>query len=122
MDVISVVESDPEKLAGLVGEKLNEGWTFMGLAGDTTARYVVLLSRQRTSSAPATVSRGPSAYMLFANEHRQAVTDANPGAGAAKVSQLLGKMWSDLPDAEKTKYSTKAQTAGSRGRRTRRRI
>ena len=42
--------------------------------------------------------------MLYRKEKRSEVQSQNPGLKEKELSCLLGKMWKDLPEEEKTKY------------------
>lgn len=56
----------------------------------------------------------PTAYFLFASEHRAAAKaelEAQAGAksGVAQVAKLIGAKWSALSDEEKEVYKQRAQ-------------
>lgn len=46
----------------------------------------------------------PSAFIVFSNENRDKVKEANPKASFGDIGKRLGKMWQALSDEEKQKY------------------
>jgi len=62
------------------------------------------------ASAAATAGGEPAAkklsgYLVFANEQRQAVCDAEPGISFVEVGRRLGALWKELDDAERAAYA-----------------
>ncbi len=62
------------------------------------------------------MGRGPTAYMLFTAEHREAVKAEllaggadGKAAGVAAVAKLVGQKWAALSDEEKQQYKEHAQ-------------
>lgn len=53
--------------------------------------------------------RGITGYILFANENRSLVKDANPGVKFGDISRLVGQQWRELSDAKKQDYVKRAQ-------------
>lgn len=49
-----------------------------------------------------------SGYLLFGNENRQAVNDANPGIAFKDVGKRLGEMWRELSDEEQQEWKDRA--------------
>lgn len=45
-----------------------------------------------------------NAYMVFANENREAVLADNPGMAVTEVAKVLGGMWRALREDEKEQY------------------
>lgn len=58
------------------------------------------------------MGRGPTAYFLFADEHRaECKAELQAGeqkAGVAQVAKLIGQKWGALTDAEKQAYKERA--------------
>ena len=52
-----------------------------------------------------------SGYFLFLGDNRQTVKAANPTLGIGPIGKMLGKMWSELSDEEKAKFTDKAAVA-----------
>ena len=52
--------------------------------------------------------------MLFSNANRDQVKAANPGAGMAEISTILGKQWRELSDEDKKQYVEAAAADKSR--------
>lgn len=48
--------------------------------------------------------RPPTAFFLFARDHRPVIKSANPGAGVTDVAKLLGADWQNLSEREKKRY------------------
>jgi hypothetical protein len=48
-----------------------------------------------------------SPFMIFSNEKRQSVREANPGAKPPHFAAIISKMWNGLTDEEKKVYSDK---------------
>lgn len=57
-------------------------------------------------------------FMVFSNKYRDEVRAENPNANMAKIAQILGKEWRELPEANKEKYNKLARGAPSRKRST----
>lgn len=62
------------------------------------------------------MGRGPTAYMLFTAEHREAAKAEllaggadGKAAGVAAVAKLVGQKWAALSDEEKQQYKERAQ-------------
>uniref|UniRef100_A0A061RF57 DNA topoisomerase n=2 Tax=Tetraselmis sp. GSL018 TaxID=582737 RepID=A0A061RF57_9CHLO len=55
--------------------------------------------------------RGPSAYILFTKENRQAVVENNPEYSFGDVAKALGAMWRELDEARKEEYRKRASQA-----------
>jgi len=66
----------------------------------------VKVKRKKDPNAP---KRGLSAYMFFANEHRDKVREENPGIKFGDVGKLLGEKWKELTDKEKGPFEAKAK-------------
>jgi hypothetical protein len=45
--------------------------------------------------------RAPSAYLLFCNERRSEVREANPEMSMIEITKTLAAQWNDLPASEK---------------------
>merc|ERR1739848_416888 len=50
-----------------------------------------------------------TSYIIFGNERREAVKEANPDAAAKDIMKLLGEEWRDLDDADKAEYTKMAE-------------
>ncbi|KFY35253.1 hypothetical protein V494_06081 [Pseudogymnoascus sp. VKM F-4513 (FW-928)] len=53
-------------------------------------------------------TRGLSAYLFFANEHRDYVRDENPGISFGQVGKVLGDRWKALNEKQRAPYEAKA--------------
>jgi hypothetical protein len=47
------------------------------------------------------VKRAPSAFIIYSNEHREAIKKANPTATFGEIGKLLGAQWSGLDEKAK---------------------
>ena len=54
---------------------------------------------------PNRVKRAKSAYFFFCDDKRKEVQLANPGKGMGEISKLLGKLWKEINDDDKQKYT-----------------
>ena len=52
--------------------------------------------------------RSPSAYNIFMKENQPVVKSKNPTITQKEIMVIVGKLWSNLSDAEKTVYKNKA--------------
>lgn len=52
--------------------------------------------------------RAPSAYNIFMKENQPIVKTKNPTITQKEIMVIVGKLWSNLSDADKTVYKTKA--------------
>ena len=60
--------------------------------------------RTRKTRDPNAPKRPASAYLLYANEHREEVRAANPAAKPTEVTRILGQQWKSLADADRAVY------------------
>ncbi|KAJ8605168.1 hypothetical protein CTAYLR_000364 [Chrysophaeum taylorii] len=60
--------------------------------------------RKRQRKDPNAPKRGASAFLLFANEKRKALKDANPTLHNTEISRMLGAIWKAADDATKAPY------------------
>jgi len=60
--------------------------------------------RKRQRKDPNAPKRGASAFLLFANEKRKALKDANPTLHNTEISRRLGAIWKSADDATKAPY------------------
>jgi len=56
----------------------------------------------KASRGPVDRRKAQSAYILFSREHRAQVVADNPKDKMTEITSKLGKMWSALPESEKT--------------------
>lgn len=56
------------------------------------------------------IKRPMNKYMLFQNSMRPKLTALYPGESSQNITQRLGKMWKDLPEAEKAQWKGKAES------------
>ena len=54
---------------------------------------------------PNRVKRAKSAYFFFCDDKRKEIQLANPGKGMGDISKLLGKLWKEISDEDKQKYT-----------------
>uniref|UniRef100_A0A7S3K3K5 HMG box domain-containing protein n=1 Tax=Aureoumbra lagunensis TaxID=44058 RepID=A0A7S3K3K5_9STRA len=60
--------------------------------------------RKRNRKDPNAPKRGASAFLLFANEKRKALKDANPTLHNTEISRMLGAIWKTADDTTKAPY------------------
>jgi high mobility group protein B1 len=65
-----------------------------------------LARRKKDKDAP---KRNMSSYMLFANDHRQGIMDANPNIRFADLGRLMGEAWAKASPEVKEQYEEKAR-------------
>lgn len=75
--------------------------------GKSTGRNVRPRSVKKKKD-PNAPKRSLSAYMIFANEQRENVRDENPGITFGQVGKVLGKLWKELDEKQRTPYEAKA--------------
>ncbi|KJE91879.1 hypothetical protein CAOG_02944 [Capsaspora owczarzaki ATCC 30864] len=51
-----------------------------------------------------------TAFMYFSNAMRERVKTQNPGLKMTDIASVLGKLWGQLPEADKDKYQTMANS------------
>lgn len=57
---------------------------------------------------PLAPKKNLSAFMLYANENRDKLKEANPDASFGDLGKKLGEAWRGLTDKQKEKYTKKA--------------
>lgn len=60
-----------------------------------------------------------NAYMMFSNQHRAAVAQANPALTSTEISSKLGAAWNALTQQDREPYELKAQADRVRFQRER---
>ena len=57
---------------------------------------------------PNAPKRGLSAYMFYAQDHREQVKRDNPDITFGQIGKVLGEQWKAMSDKEKVPYEAKA--------------
>ena len=77
-------------------------------AGELVAKLLdSSFSSVKKKKDPNAPKRKKTGYMLFCDEKRTKIWEANSSAKMGDVSKILGKMWGDLSADEKAAYNTK---------------
>ncbi|KAI1315192.1 Non-histone chromosomal protein 6 [Mortierella claussenii] len=66
---------------------------------------------KKAAKDPNEPKRPATAFNLFSREKREDVKIDHPGANAAKLSKILGSLWRDLSEDEKSKYTNQQKMA-----------
>jgi len=74
-------------------------------------QYNVFLTKKPFKKDPNAPKRAMTSYMLFVNEERPKIVEANPDAKVTEILKLVGAAWSKLTDAEKKPWAAKAAKA-----------
>jgi hypothetical protein len=64
------------------------------------------LKKKKDPNAP---KKWSTAYLLFCNDNRNKVKEANPSIVATEITKELGKMWKTISDEDKKLYEAKSQ-------------
>ncbi|KAJ1676823.1 Non-histone chromosomal protein 6 [Spiromyces aspiralis] len=67
-------------------------------------------SRRANKDTEAAAPKRPlSAYMFFSQEFRARVKSQNPEATFGQIGKILGEMWRNMADEQKSPFTQKAQ-------------
>lgn len=66
-------------------------------------------SKSKKSKDPNAPKKGMSAFMIFSNDHRNKVRDANPSLSFGEIGRKVGEAWKALSDKDKQVYVKKAE-------------
>lgn len=61
-------------------------------------------AKKRGKKDPNAPKRGASAFLLFANDKRQTLREANPEKHNVEISKMLGAIWKAADDETKQPY------------------
>ncbi|KAI8058028.1 Non-histone chromosomal protein 6 [Syncephalis plumigaleata] len=64
--------------------------------------------RVKKAKDPNKPKRALSAYMFFANEHRETIKEENPGLSFGEIGKKLGETWKSMDDDSKKPFNDKA--------------
>lgn len=67
--------------------------------------------KRRPPKRPGEAKRPPTAYLLFAAEHRERVAKESPDVPMKEVNRLLGALWSRVDATAKEKYTKASEEA-----------
>lgn len=68
-------------------------------------RYLGKPLKFKKRKDPNLPKKALSNYLFFCREKRPEIIEENPGCSIAKISKILGSMWSELSDDEKQKFN-----------------
>jgi len=67
--------------------------------------------KARKPKDPNEPKRPPSTYLLFQNDVRKGLKAKHPNATNSELLAMISKMWQEMPDADKSKYTDAHATA-----------
>jgi len=65
--------------------------------------------KKRTKKDPNAPKKALSAFMIFSQENRSKIKEANPDASFGQLGKLIGQAWKALDESEKEPYTAKAE-------------
>lgn len=100
---------------GDIGKLLGKKWAeldsvekerFVSLASKDKARYEEEMAayKMMIGKDPKAPKKPLQPYVLFCKDNRETVVKQNPGITFGDIGKMLGKMWADMPEANKAKY------------------
>jgi len=73
-----------------------------------TTTKTVTDRKKRAKKDPNAPKRGLSAYMFFAQDHREQVKADNPNISFGQIGKVLGEQWKNMDEEDRKPYDEKA--------------
>lgn len=67
------------------------------------------VSKTKKRKDPNAPKKGMSAFMIFSQENRSLIKEANPTATFAEIGKKVGESWSSLTDEQKVEFNVKSE-------------